>query len=216
MNRFIRTLALPALLALPVAAGQLHAQNDNANANQRTRADQLRADMRKLWEEHIVWTRNFIISAAAGSPDVQPVTDRLMRNQVDIGNAVKAFYGDDAGNQLTNLLKGHIATAAEVVNAAKANNQSRLRTAQQRWTANADSIATFLAGANRFWPENILKDEMHRHLELTTNEAVARLHGDWAADIRAYDQVHEHILHLSDLLSDGIIRQFPDRVASRD
>src|SRR5262245_60522560 len=108
MNRHARALALPMLLALPIAATQLSAQNDNSQ-NQRTRADQLRADMRKLWEEHIQWTRNYIISAAASLPDVQPVTDRLMRNQTDIGNAVKPFYGDDAGNQLTGLLRGHIA-----------------------------------------------------------------------------------------------------------
>jgi hypothetical protein len=52
---------------------------------------------------------------------------------------------------------------------------------------------------------------MHMHLTLTTDEAVARLQGNWAADVAAYDKVHVHILHMSDLLADGLVKQFPKR-----
>jgi hypothetical protein len=52
---------------------------------------------------------------------------------------------------------------------------------------------------------------MKRHLALTTKEAVARLQGNWSADVRAYDQVHAEILQMSHMLSSGIIRQFPNR-----
>src|ERR1041385_7372930 len=76
--------------------------------------------MRKLWEDHITWTRVFIISAAADLPDKAAATERLLQNQVDIGNAIKPYYGEAAGNQLTTLLKEHITTAAEIVAAAKA------------------------------------------------------------------------------------------------
>ena len=57
--------------------------------------------MRKLWEDHVVWTRQFIVSAATESgnlPDIGPTTDRLLANQTDIGNALKPFYGDAAGD----------------------------------------------------------------------------------------------------------------------
>jgi hypothetical protein len=164
--------------------------------------------MRKLWEDHITWTRIFIISAAADLPDKSAATERLLQNQVDIGNAIKPYYGDAAGDKLTTLLKEHITTAAEVVTAAKANNKAKLDDANKRWFANADQIADLLSGANpKSWPAADMRSMMHEHLNLTTTEAVSRLKGDWAADIAAYDKVHEQILHMADMLSSGIVKQ---------
>jgi hypothetical protein len=171
-----------------------------------------RMDMRKLWEDHITWTRMAIISLEGGTPDTNATVGRLLQNQVDIGNAVKPFYGEAAGNALTGLLRDHILIAADVIAAAKAGDQASLAEAQARWVDNADQIATALHRLNpRFWKLPELKAEMHMHLELTTQEAVARLQQDWAGDVAAYDRVHLHILHMADLLSEGIIAQFPGR-----
>jgi len=168
--------------------------------------------MRKLWEDHITWTRVFIISAVAGSPDKDAATQRLLQNQVDIGNAIKPFYGNAAGDQLTALLKDHIVIAADVVTAAKANDKPKLDDANKRWSDNADQIVAFLSKANpKNWPESEMRTMLHDHLKLTTNEAVARIQGDWAADVKAYDAVHEEILHMADGLSMGIVKQFPDK-----
>src|ERR671939_1244844 len=123
--------------------------------------------MRKLWEDHITWTRVFIISAAADLPDKATATDRLLQNQVDIGNAIKPYYGDAAGAKLSALLKEHITTAAEVVAAAKANDTTKMADANKRWFANADAIAAFLSGANpKNWPAAEMTKMMHEHLDL--------------------------------------------------
>ena len=168
--------------------------------------------MRQLWEDHIVWTRLYIVSAAAGLPDADQAAQRLLRNQADIGDAIKPFYGDAAGTQLTALLRGHILTAAKLVGAAKGGDTPAVSAASAAWYANADSIATFLSAANpRNWPVAALESAMRMHLDLTLKEASARLHGDWVADIAAYDEVHRHILQMADVLSDGIIKQFPNR-----
>ena len=172
----------------------------------------LRTDMRKLWEDHITWTRLAIISLVAATPDTDATVARLLQNQADIGNAVKPFYGQAAGDKLTELLREHILIAADVIAAAKAGDSAKLGDAQARWVANADRIAAFLHGANpRHWPLPVLKAEMHMHLQLTTEEAVARLQGNWTADVAAYDKVHRHILHMSDILANGIVDQFPRR-----
>ena len=164
--------------------------------------------MRKLWEDHIVWTRVFIISAVADLPDKAAATDRLLKNQADIGDAIKPYYGNAAGDKLTTLLKEHITTAAEVVTAAKAADKAKQDDATKRWFANADQIAAFLSDANaKNWPRAEMQKMMRDHLNLTTEEAVARLQSNWAADIAAFDKVHEQILHMADMLSAGIVNQ---------
>jgi hypothetical protein len=225
-------IALTALVAFFGALGALAASNGMADAQSNsphadhmtmamtvahrpvlsTKALALHDGMRKLWEDHITWTRLAIISLEGGTPDTDATVARLLKNQADIGNAVKPFYGKAAGNQLTQLLRKHILIAADVIAAAKAGDNGKLADAQARWLTNADQIAALLHSANpRYWPLGVMKAEMHMHLKLTTREAVAHLQGKWNADVVAYDKVHRHILHMSDLLSDGLLKQFPRR-----
>jgi hypothetical protein len=166
--------------------------------------------MRKLWEDHITWTRLYIISAAEDLPDKALTAERLLQNQVDIGDAIKPFYGEAAGDQLTTLLEDHILIAAELIDAAKAGDDDAFADAHARWYNNANDIAAFLHAANpREWPLDEMQMMMKSHLDLTLEEAAARLNGDYAADIAAYDKVHVDILHMADMLSEGIIHQFP-------
>jgi len=168
--------------------------------------------MRKLWEDHITWTRLYIVSAAADLPDKDLTAQRLLQNQEDIGNAIKPFYGEEAGDQLTALLRDHILTAAELIEAAKTGDEAAFEQANRRWYANADEIAAFLNAANPdHWPLDEMRDMMKSHLDLTLEEASARLNGDFEADIAAYDEVHEQILEMADMLSMGIIEQFPKK-----
>ena len=169
----------------------------------------LKLAMRQLWEEHITYTCNYIISALADLPDGDAVAKRLLKNQDDIGDAIKPFYGDEAGKKLSALLREHILIATEVVKAAKGGNQDQLAAAQTKWTANGKDIAAFLSSANPNWLRNDLEEMLQKHLDLTTGEVVGRLTKDWAKDIESYDKGHLHMLMFADLLSDGITKQFP-------
>jgi hypothetical protein len=174
-------------------------------------ANELRTNMRKLWEDHITWTRNVILCLADNLPGADQAVERLLKNQDDIGNAIKPVYGEDAGKKLAALLHDHIVIAADVVKAAKASDNAALDAANKKWYANADDISAFLSQANPNWKLDDMKKMMHEHLKLTTDEAVARLKKDYVADISAYDKVHREILAMSDMLTDGIVKQFPDK-----
>ncbi|HSP54465.1 MAG TPA: hypothetical protein VLS25_02660 [Dehalococcoidia bacterium] len=173
---------------------------------------QFRQDMRKLWEDHITWTRLFIVSFAADLPDQGPTADRLLQNQTDIGNAIKPFYGDAAGNELTQLLREHILGAVTLLQAAKAGDTAAFDQAKAAWYANGDEIAAFMHNANPDnWPLEETQHHMKMHLDLTLQEAADRLGGNFQADIADYDQVHNAILDMADFLSLGIIHQFPQQ-----
>ncbi|MGH3022463.1 MAG: glycosyltransferase [Gaiellaceae bacterium] len=206
---------LGALLALAVAGASTAQANRSAEKPRKAvSASELafRNDMRKLWEDHIIWTRQVIVSFAAGLPDLDPALQRLLGNQADIGDAVKPFYGEAAGDQLTALLREHILIAADVLAAAKAGDGPALAAAQERWYANGNDIAAFLSAANpKNWPLGELQAMLRAHIDLTTAEAVARLTGDWEADIAAFDEIHLQALEMADVLSTGIVRQFPKR-----
>ena len=149
-----------------------------------------------------------------GRPTPTPPPARLLTNQEDIGAAVAGFYGQAAGDRLTELLKEHILIAVDLVAAAKSGDQAAFATHDARWTANIETIAAFLAGANPNWPEKDVLDLLALHLKLTKDEAVARITGDWAADVKAFDDIFTEIMVLADALHDGIVAQFPERFAA--
>jgi hypothetical protein len=168
--------------------------------------------MRKLWEEHVLWTRLFIVSDVFSNPDLSATTARLLANQTDIGNAVKPFYGPRRGDHLTALLKVHILLAAKILGAAKAGNTSGLKKAERAWYANANQIAGFLHRLNpAHWPLAALRAMMRTHLNLTLTEAVDELTGKYAHSVAEFNTVENEILGMADTLSNGIIAQFPNR-----
>ena len=210
-----------------VAIGALLAASSMVTAAQRNDAKQpagapkpgaaaavFRQDMRRLWTDHVLWTRGYIVAAVGDQPDAQAAAGRLMRNQEDIGNAVAKFYGASAGEQLTTLLKEHISIAVDLIKAAKGGDKPAQQQADAKWQQNAVAIADFLSKANPNWPRATLVEMMKKHLSTTTDEVVARLNKQWDADVRAYDAVYDHILHMSDALADGIIKQFPEKFDS--
>lgn len=171
----------------------------------------LKLAMRKLWNEHAVWTHQYIVAAIAGSAEADAAAKRLLRNQEDIGNAVASIYGRPAGDELTRLLKDHILIAVDLLAAAKHGNQKAFAQHDLRWTQNADEITDFLAGANPRLSKKTLSNLLALHLKLTKDSAVARLERRWAAEVVAYDDILVEITTLADTLSEGIVAQFPER-----
>jgi regulatory protein YycI of two-component signal transduction system YycFG len=208
MEKLKRIYIVTLLLLAVFISGNLFGQKMKMETSSAA-ADQLRTNMRKLWEDHITWTRNVICCLVDDLPGADQAVKRLLQNQDDIGNAIKPVYGEAAGNKLTALLHDHITISADVVKAAKASDNTALDAANKKWYANADEISQFLSNANPNWKLEDMEKMMHDHLKLTTDEAVARIKKDYDSDVAAYDKVQNEILEMSDMLSDGIIKQFP-------
>jgi hypothetical protein len=198
------------MLQVASTAGAAQAPHHH-EANASSAAATLHQDMRKLWSDHVIWTRDYIVAAVGDQPDQQAAASRLMKNQDDIGAAVAAYYGQAAGAKLTELLKTHISIAVDLIKAAKADDTAAQQQLDKKWHRNGEDIADFLSKANPNWPRAALVEMMNTHLSTTTDEVVARLTKNWEQDVRAFDAVYRHILAMSDALSDGIVKQFPNK-----
>lgn len=171
----------------------------------------LQTALRRLWADHVVWTRSYVVAAVADASDAGAAAARLLKNQEDIGNAIVPVYGSAAGAKLTELLKGHIMIAVDLIAAAKAGDQVKFGENDAKWTQNAGDIASFLSGANPHWPRKDVVDLLNLHLNLTKKEVVARLTTNWEEDVQAFDDIFTEIMTVSDTLADGIHKQFPGK-----
>jgi hypothetical protein len=214
-------LALVALLAALAAgsvgshdAAHAHGGSHATTAGTLSQAQLTFHDkMRKLWEDHVTWTRLAIVTFAAGPEESFGATaGRLLQNQSDIGDAMKPFYGAEAGNQLTELLNEHILVAVDVMTAAKKGDTAAFDAALAAWYVNGDEVADHLSSLNPDdWPQDAMRQMMKGHLDQTLAEAAAELGGDYSGSVASYEEIHDHILMMADALSDGIMGDFPRR-----
>jgi hypothetical protein len=209
ISRLGRIVALCGTVAVTTAAAVTPSGAAVRQATGTIAPAAFKQDMRRLWVEHVVWTREYVVAAVGNHPSAPAAAARLLKNQDDIGNAVAGFYGKTAGEELTRLLKEHITIAVDVIDAAKTGDKGAYQRADAAWTRNGHDIAEFLSKANPHWPKAALVQMMDGHLATTTQAVVARLNSRWEDDVRAYDAVQTHILHMADAIADGIVKQFP-------
>jgi hypothetical protein len=196
------------------SAGHSHSKTVSKDSEASSIAKQiaLYQAMDALWADHMQYTYDTVNAFFTNEAELQPTLDRLLQNQADIGNAIKPYYGEEAGDALTDLLTTHIKDAVPVLTAAKNGNQAALDKGLNEWFANANDIANFLSTANPDnWPTSATEPMMKGHIEQTTAYATDLLKGNYAKSIKTYDEAKAHMLMLADTLASGIINQFPDK-----
>ena len=207
-NKWLLLLTLALVFSMTPTGVSVQA-NDSACLS--PKMVQLKGDMQKAWIDHTIWTRSYIVSALSNRQDQKAVLDRLLRNQQEIGNVIKPYYGEAAGNKLADLLREHILIAGKIVAAAKAGNQADVKKLEADWHRNADDIAKFLSAANPNWQFKAMQDMLYTHLQLITEVVLDCIKGDWKADIAATDKNEIHMIHFADILTEGIVKQSPGK-----
>lgn len=163
--------------------------------------------IRQLWEQHVYWTRFFIISTAADLGDLEPVTNRLLQNPKDFAHLLTPIYGQKIADQFQQLFTEHLLIASDLINGAKNRDFEKANCARKKWYKNADEISSFLSSVNRCWNEGKWKTMLYSHLEMTEKEAMLRLQGNYAADIKVFNDIENEALKMADYMFCGIINQ---------
>lgn len=196
--------------AAPASTMSAHAMSTHASNASRASRLAMHDTMRALWGQHMEWTYGAIATFATGSPGFPATATRLLQNQVDIGDAIKPYYGDAAGAALTGLLKTHITDVVALLEAAKAGDQTAYQQAASATYVNARQIGDFLATANPGqWSQAEMRLMMKQHIDQTVVYASDELAGNYAASITGYAVAEAHMADMADMLSAGIVAQFP-------
>ena len=216
MRYSARAAALLLTIAVATVASRTDAQVPTTSKGEVAHPDpiyanDLRVGMRKLWVSNAIWMREYIVNTIGADLSLDAASKRLAKSQDDIGRAFAPFYGAETGSKVTTLLRQHTSLVKEMIEASMAKNTAKLTEADKRWRANADSIATLLSTVNPTnWPMATIQPVLTGGMNLTIAETNARLKRDYNKDVETFDNILATSLNLADMLSDGIIKQFPN------
>ena len=173
-------------------------------------AIKLKLQMRKLWTDHAIFTKQLIVDIIGDLPGIDYTIDRLIRSQEQTGNCFKSFFGNVAADNLVILLKEHVTITIDLLKSIKTKNEIDASTLEDQWTTNVENISILLGTINQYYSIDELSDIFKTCLILTKYQFIARMDGDYNAEIMYFDMGLNHILRISDCLTNGLIENFSE------
>jgi len=173
-----------------------------------------RLALRGLWEGHIFWVRNVVFMTKLGNKaGAKTAEEQVVENAKDISNAIVPFYGKEAGDKLFGLLAEHYGAVKEYMNADFAGKKDAKEKAMAKMLKNADDIATFLSSANPNWPKEAVLGALKTHggFHMTQIEQVKAK--NFAGEAKTWSSMKAQIDQVADVLTDGLMKQFPQKFA---
>ena len=184
-----------------------------AHANQtEVAAPKLQADLRALWNGHVVATRNYAHAVKAdGSADADRAEQDVVGNAKSISAAVASFYGAPAGDTMLTLLGGHWEGVKALTDAQRSGDSADAAQALEVLVANAGDIAVFLGGANPHLPADAVRALLIAHGGHHATQTQQIMAGDTAAEAQTWVAMQAHMDVIADALAGAIAKQFPDK-----
>lgn len=162
--------------------------------------------LRLLWAQHVDWTKSLIFSTVYGSPDIEDVTERYLRNAKDFEDVLRPIYGDTVAARFADLLTKHQIITAEYVKAVKDKDTVAAADADNKLYTNANEIAAFLSGINPYWSEKEWRTLLYDHIDMTKRETDDLIKGNFAESILTHDNVEKKAMQMADFMTDGIVK----------
>jgi hypothetical protein len=125
----------------------------------------------RLWTDHVVWMREYIVAAVDERIDRAEVAARLLRTPADLGRAIEKEVGRKEGRRVAKLLRQHVIMAIDLVDAACAEDTRRFREIEAVWDSTDPD------------------EPWHRHIPSIKAILVARMEENFDRDVDAFDEL---------------------------
>lgn len=179
-----------------------------------------RMDSRTLWTRYSLGLINFSV-AIDGEIHSSPLVEiRLYNIALNLGNYFGPYYGISSAYTIGQLFITYAKIATDFVRAIYAGES--LDQFNARWVTTVDEISTYLNSLNpNYWPKPLLVDRFTQLYKTWTDNIVARHSKDIAQDTVSLDAIikvavsgipdhqQSNYLSIADLISRGIVMQFP-------
>ncbi len=199
-------------LALVFATMPSFAKSNVPSCVQTSKATELKLAFRDLWTDHIYWVRNVILETKYGDKAAAKVAEeRVVQDAKSIAGAITPYYGKEASDKLFGLLAGHYGAIKDYMNASFSGNKMAEDKAAEMLKKNADEIAVFLSSANPNWSKDGLESALVAHGGHHMTEINEISKKDFSGDAKTWETMKSHVYVIAGVLSDGIVKQFPDK-----
>jgi len=166
---------------------------------------------RELWQEHIIWTRSFIVSTVSGLNDLEFVTNRLLRNPTDFANVLKLYYGVENAKIFEKLFSEHLKLAASLINNLLKGNMEAAEHERRNWYKNADEILDFLNKLSPYMSIKKFQTLFYHHLKAVEDSFHFRFTDHYGQEIINFDVMQSEAMKMADIMSNAILDQFYNR-----
>lgn len=205
-------LAAAAGMAFVLATAPSFAKGKMSACVESSKATELKLAFRDLWTDHIYWVRNVVLETKYGDETAAKVAeDRVVQDAKGIAGAITPYYGKEASDRLFALLAGHYGAIKEYMTATFSGNDMAKDEAAVTLKKNADEIAAFLSSANPNWSKGTLESALIAHGGHHMTEINEISKKDFSGDAQTWEAMKGHVYVIAGVLSDGIVKQFPDK-----
>lgn len=164
--------------------------------------------IRRYVEDHVIWLRSYMVSLLANLPDISYVEERFAKNHDSLMNCMREFYGDNLADNLIVTGEDFVHLITDLLNVIEVGDTTKVSSIEADLITNVENISNLLSIANPYYSKEELIDLYKTSLILTKYEFIARMSGDYSADIVYFDMLMHHAVVLADYISKGITEKF--------
>lgn len=163
---------------------------------------------RKLWLNHVVWTRSFMVGTEVGSGDLVHIYDRLIIGALDFAKDLATYYGLDMASEFKKLFTENIEIVKSYIEAVDQNDDDGVEASRKKSSDNIEELSILLTKLNPYWNGKIWTTLLTQYMQITEEEIILYFSKNYEGEIQLFDELERHILEIADYMANAIARQF--------